>query len=99
MNTHRAYMGADTTVACWVRNESGKRNVSAADLTAVLSNYPSTVTILALGAAQVVDGDDIGPVTFDIEQTMSDRYLAPGFYRFQIKADNEVVYGGLLEMV
>ncbi|TWI04811.1 hypothetical protein IP90_00949 [Luteimonas cucumeris] len=99
MNTHRAYMGADNTVTCWVRDEEGKRDLSATDLTVVLGTYPATAAVTTLEAAQVVDGSDIGPVTFDVEQAMSDRYLSPGLFQFQVKADNEVVYSGLLEMV
>jgi hypothetical protein len=101
MQTHRAYMGVDTQITCWVRDESGKRDFDGQELTVYLDTYPATSGIQTLAASQASPGEDdeVNPVQFTVESEMAERYLMPGLYRFQVRADNEAVYSALLEMV
>ncbi len=96
MNTHRAYMGADNTIACWVRDEAGRRDLTAATLTVDVFAYGVTVPLDTLEAVQATA---VSPVTFEVTEAFSDASLAPGLYRFMVKADDVAVHHGLLEIV
>lgn len=96
MNTHRAYMGADNTVACWVRDEDGRRDLTAATLTVDLFAYGVQTEITTLPATQATA---VSPVTFEVTDAFSDANLGAGLFRFVVKADDVVAYNGLLELV
>lgn len=95
MNTHRAHMGSTTTLTCWVRDEAGKRDLAGKALTVPVYAYGMGVPLLTLDATQVATGQ----VAFDITQPATERYFERGLYRFTVKADDEVAYSGLLELV
>lgn len=102
MNTHRAYAGADNTITCWVRDEAGNRDLSAETLTVPVYAYGHPCELLTLEAAQATEGEGIaipGRAEFTVSQAAINRYFPAGPYRFAIKAGDEVVYGGLLEVV
>lgn len=89
-------MGADNTVTCWVRDEAGRRDLTAAVLTVKLYAYGVGQEIDTLDAAQA---SAVSPVTFEVTDTFSDSSLSQGLYRFVIEAGNVAVYHGLLELV
>lgn len=95
MNTHRAHAGADNTITCWVRNDAGKRDLAGLTLTVPVYAYGIACPLLTLDATQAA----VGKVEFTVSQPAIERYLPPGLYRFAIKAGEDVVYGGLLEVV
>lgn len=101
MQTHRAYMGVDTNITCWVRDEQGKRDLSGEELFVYLDTYPATAGIVTLAAEQAVPGEDdvVKPVIFTVDAETAERSLMPGLFRFQIRTADEAVYSGLLEMV
>jgi hypothetical protein len=103
MNTHRAYMGADTVITCWVRDEAGARDMADA-MKAYIYPYGRSdeiTTAVAEQAHEDVESSQIGKIQFTVTKAMGDTHLVPGVYRFQIKTDTapEVLYDGLLEMV
>lgn len=95
MNTQRAYMGADTTIAHWVRDDAGNRDFTGDTLTVELYAYglPDVLDTLAATSPEA------GKVAFTVTEAFADRALSPGVYRYQIKAGAAVVGGGLLEVV
>lgn len=95
MNTHRAHIGTTTAVTCWVRDDAGKRDLSGQPLSVPVYAYGMSVPLMTLDAAQVATGQ----IEFTVSQPALERYFAPGLYRFAIKAGEEQVYGGLLEVV
>jgi hypothetical protein len=95
VNTHRAYAGSDNTITCWVRDEAGKRDLSAETLTAAVYAYGLPCVLLTLDASQA----EVGKVEFAVTQAAIERYFSPGPYRFAVMAGEEQVYGGLLEIV
>ena len=66
MNTHRAYAGADNTITCWVRDESGNRDLSAETLTVPVYAYGHPCELLTLDAAQVATP---GKVEFTVTES------------------------------
>ena len=101
MNTHRAYMGADTAITGYARDESGKRTLSSfASLSVVLDPYSSGQE---LGLSITATTPATGNATFTVTKEDADAYLAPGPYRFALLglegADYETLYVGLLEVV
>lgn len=104
MNTHRAYMAADTTVTCWARNAEGAVDFGDATLTALVYHYARQGKPVELGVTTFPgsSGDDpqVGRADFTVTEAIAEQQLSPGLYRFEIKSDEQgVVYGGLLEMV
>lgn len=101
MNTLRAYLGTDTPLTLWVRDDAGKRVLSNFDSLEVLL-YPygwSTDIGLVLTAAN----PETGKVTFTLTQAAADAYLCAGSYRYVLKgtdgSDTETLASGLLEVV
>lgn len=93
--THRAYMGADTVVAAWVRDDAGRRDLSGADaITATLYQGPAREV-----ATFACSGNDQGRVSFNIDSEATDQLLAPGGYYLKVTADGEVIYTALVELV
>lgn len=95
MITQRAYMGADTAIGHWVRDDAGKRDFTGDTL---------AVEFYAYGMPDVLDtleatSPEAGKVMFTVTQSFADRALSPGVYRYQIKAGAAVVGGGLVEVV
>lgn len=95
MNTHRAYACSENTITCWARDESGTRDLTAEALTVPVYAYGMNCPLLTLDASQAAGG----PVSFVVSQTAIEKYFPAGLYRFAIKAGDEQVYGGLLEVV
>ncbi len=95
MQTHRAYAGADSEITCWVRDAEGKRDLTAETLTVPVYAYGHSCALLALDATQ----PEVGKVVFTVTEDQTGRYFPVGLYRFAVKAGDELVYGGLLEVV
>jgi hypothetical protein len=99
MQTHRANLSADTVITCWVRDESGKRDLSAKTLTVTIGPYGFPCVLLTLDATSPATGK----VTFTVTQAAADAYFCPGVYRFSVigtqSSVDENVYSGLLEVV
>ena len=95
MHTHRANAGADTTITCRVRDAYGKRDLAGETLTVPVCAYGHPCPLLTLDAEQV----EVGQVDFIVTEDQTRRYFPVGLYRFAVKAGDEVVYGGLLEVV
>jgi hypothetical protein len=99
MQTHRASLFSDSLITCWVRDEDGKRDLSAFTLTATIYPYGKAPEILTLSATSAEDGK----VEFTITAEDATASLCPGLYRFVITGadggDSETLYSGLLEAV
>jgi hypothetical protein len=96
MNTLRAYMGADTALAVWVRQNDARADLTAAALSVVIYPYGRPDEALTIAATQSSPTD---AVRFTVTEADAERSLQPGVYRFVVLADSAVVYDGLLEMV
>jgi hypothetical protein len=96
MNTLRAYMGADTALAVWVRQNDAKADLTGDELSVVIYPYGRVDEALTLTATQSSASD---AVRFTITEDDAARSLQPGPYRFVVLADSAVVSDGLLEMV
>lgn len=100
MNTHRAYLGADTPITCWVRDDDGKRDLSAFTLSVLLYPYGTSQD---LGLTISATNPATGKATFTVTAEDADAYLCPSVYRFVLKGvdggDSETLYTGLLEVV
>lgn len=97
MQTHRAYMGADTAITCWARQDGDKRTLTGHTLTVQLYPYGSPTE---LGEAISATSPAAGKVTFTVTETFADSYLSQGLYRMAVESDSAgVVYDGLLEVV
>jgi hypothetical protein len=96
MNTLRAYMGADTALAVWVRQSDERADLTGAALSVIVYPYGRPDEALTIAATQSSPTD---AVRFTVTEADADRALQPGVYRFVLKADSAVVYDGLLEMV
>ena len=92
--THRAYFGADTVIAAFVRDDEGRKDLSGAEITAVLYLWQGK-DVMRLDA----EGTEEGRVSFTLEAAEAERLLKPGIYTFRVVADGEVIYTGNLEMV
>lgn len=88
-------MGADTVIRCWVRDEGGKRNLTGQALTVPVYGYGAAQAITTLSATSPAAGE----VTFTVTVADTEQTFAPGLYRFEVKAGDEFIYGGLLEFV
>lgn len=99
MQTHRVSLSSDTLVTCWVRDESGKRDLSDFTLSALIYPYGKNCELLTVSAASAVDGK----ATFTVTAEDAVAYLWPGVFRFVLKgvdgSDSETLYSGLLEAV
>lgn len=90
-------MGADTAITAWVRDASGKRDMTGETLTVHLFPYGKGTE---LGASIEATSAEEGKASFTITEGFGDSYLQPGLYRLSVKADDtEVIYSGLLEVV
>lgn len=99
MQTHRAYLGADTAITAWVRDDAGKRDMTGETLTVHLYPYGRS-TELSEGAAIAATSAEDGKITFTVTEAYADSYLRTGAYRMQVKAGGTaVVYDALLEVV
>jgi hypothetical protein len=101
MNTHRAYLGTDTTVTCWVRNDSGKRDLSGFDSLGVQFYPYGSATDIGLDLVGTVAAT--GKATFEVTAANAQAYFTQGIVRFVLKGvdgtDSETLYSGLLEFV
>lgn len=98
MNTHRVYMDASTVVTCWVREDAGRTDLSAATLRAYLYPYGSSMEVETAGIAAT--GTSLGKITFTATLAYGDTNLKPGSYRLSVRDSSDVpVYAGLLEAV
>lgn len=95
MHTHRANIDADTDVTCWVRNRTGRVDLSAEALTVPVYAYGHECELMTLDATGTTEGQ----ATFTVTADQTHRYFPAGLYRFAVKADGSVVYAGLLEVV
>lgn len=100
MNTHRANLGSDTEITCWVRDVDGKRDLSGFTLSVLLYPYGSSTDLgLTIAATSPADGK----VLWTMSAADADAYLCAGSYRFVVKgvdgSDSETLYSGLLEAV
>ena len=100
MQTHRCYLTSDTTITCWVRDESGKRDLSAYTLSVLLYPYGNATDLgLTLSAIKPATGK----AQFIVTAEDATAYLSQGVYRFVLKgvsgSDSETLYSGLLEAV
>lgn len=98
--THRAYIGADSNVVLWVRDEAGKRDFGGtvedpAALDVAMTPYSRNAPEIALQALST----EPGRVAFTVTEDMAEQQLAPGLFSFRVKSGNEVVAQGLLEVV
>lgn len=96
MQTLRAYMGADTALAVWVRLNDAKADLAGDELSVVLYPYGRVDEALTIAATQSSPTD---AVRFTVTEADAARALQPGPYRFVVMADSAVVSDGLLEMV
>lgn len=97
MQTHRAYMGADTAITCWVRQDGDKRSLTGHTLTVHMFPYGSSVE---LGETIDATSAEAGKVAFTVTEELADRYLKPGAYRMAVESNTAgVVYDGILEVV
>lgn len=99
MNTHRAYLGSDTTITVWLRDEAGKVTFTDGDeITLTLYPYGSTTD---LGAD--IDGtfadETPGRVAFTITAEYADANLTRGPFRYVVRIDGVQAQDGLLEVV
>lgn len=98
MNTHRAYLGADSLITCWSRDVDGRVSQSGATLRAYLYPYANGVEVENGGIA--VTGTALGKMTFTVTLEYADANLIPGSYRLAIRNSSDAhVYAGLLEVV
>lgn len=101
MQTHRAYLGTDSAITVWVRDEDGKRVLSGFDSLEVLF-YPYGCPT-DLGLTVTAANPATGKVTFTITAAQAEAYFSPGSYRYVLKgidgSDSETLESGLLEVV
>lgn len=95
VNTYRAHYKTDTTLTCWVRDASGKRDLTTATLTVPIYPYGSNHELATATATSTV----VGKVSVAIPTSLTTARLNPGLYRFAINANGVTVYDGLLEVV
>lgn len=92
--THRAYMDSDSPQTAWVRDEAGKLDMSEVEaLTVEIKSEGRELPRLTLDATS----PEAGQLSFTVPAN-SPR-LWPGTFSLFAKADGEVVYTGLLEVL
>ena len=92
--THRAYMGADTVIAVFVRDDAGRKDLSEAEITARIQagRGRNLVTL-------PVTGDSEGKISFTLDAGTTNQRLVPGSYDLRVEAGGQVIYTGTLELV
>ena len=97
--TYRADAGVANTLSVWVRDETGRHDLSGAtSLTVQLFRYGCHDTRTPLATLAATTDDTTGKVTFAIDADTMQRTLPPGLYRFDVIADGADVYPALLEV-
>ena len=101
MNTSRAYLGADTTLTLWLRDDDGKIAFVPAsdDATMYLYPYGSSVKVEETGLVGVIDTLPTGRAIFTITEAYAEANLPRGSYRYVVKLNAAQVSDGLLEVV
>lgn len=100
MNTLRAYMGSDTALVVWIRDEAGKVDLADGD-ECVLYLYPygSSVKVEETGIAGTLAGATDGKLNFTITESYADTNLKPGLFRYSAYLEGSRKADGLLEVV
>lgn len=92
---HRAYMGADTEIEAFVRDDAGPMDLSGAE--------PIMARVYAGPGKEVVSfpatGDASGRVTFTVDGIAASQHLQPGIFALRVELGGRVVYTANLEMV
>lgn len=93
--THRAYMGADTQIEAFVRNDAGPVDLSGAEpiMARVYVGKGKEV------AGFTVTGDAEGRITFVVGAETARQRLRPGVFDLRVESGGRVVYTAILEMV
>lgn len=100
MNTLRAYMGSDTALVVWIRDESGKVALLDGDESVMyLYPYGHSVMVEEAGIAGTLDGDIDGKLNFTITEEYADANLYPGTFRYSVFLEGTRRQDGLLEVV
>lgn len=92
--THRAYMGADTVIAAFVRDDDGRKDLEDMTITASVQVGPGKEVV-----SFPVTGDSKGRITFTVDGVTTEQRLAPGTFALRVEAEGQMVYTGILEMV
>lgn len=94
--THRAYMGSDTTLAAWVRDELGRHDLTQyGDIRVEIKRDTRGRAELTVPASGTQDGKLEFTITADGARTR----LRPGIFGLQVVADGSVIQIGYLEVV
>jgi hypothetical protein len=99
VNTLRAYLGSDTLLTLWLRDEAGKRVFSSETCRMYLYPYGSGVKVEEAGIAGVIDAEPTGQAEFTVTEAYAEANLKPGPLRYVVKLDDVQVADGLLEVV
>lgn len=93
LNTMRAYLGADTSITAWVRDERGRHD---------LAQYGGIEIEIKRGAGRVLSvratGTDKGRLSFEVTASAVQR-IGVGHFTVRAIADGQVVCVGTLEVV
>lgn len=92
--THRAYMGADTEIEAFVRDDEGPMSLSGAEQIIVRVRAMDRKEV----ATFVGTGDAGGRITFTVDGEAAKR-LQPGVFGFRVYADDRTIYTAILEIV
>lgn len=94
--THRAYMGADTELSAWIRDEEGRVDLTQYDEIQVeVKRDTRDRTELTIPAT----GTEDGRLDFTVTAEGARKRLRPGIFNLQVVADGEVIHIGYLEVV
>lgn len=94
--THRAYMGANTHLSAWVRDEAGRHDLTqygsiSVEIKRDTRDKPE-LTVPATGTAE-------GRLEFTITADGARKRLRPGIFNLQVVADGSVIQLGHLEII
>lgn len=92
---HRAYAGADTGILAFIRDESGRRDLSGMDDITVSAQLAHGKEVASFPAT----GDEEGRLSFTVTNEAIQRGMSPGVYALRAVADGEVIYTANLEVV
>lgn len=94
--THRAYMGADTELSAWIRDEEGRVDLTQlGDIRVEVKRDTRDKPELTVPAT----GTEQGRLDFTITAAGARKRLRPGIFNLQVVADGEVIHIGYLEVV
>lgn len=100
MNTLRAYMGSDTALVLWIRDEAGKFDLEDGDVAKLyLYPYGSSVKVEESGITGTLAGATDGKLNFTITEAYAESNLVRGLYRYSAYVDGTRKSDGLLEVV